>query len=591
MGDPIINVTFGAGPNYGPSLPSSTISSLRYAAANCPADGYYSILNYTSGCWPNDVVWHAAPDHTGDANGYYMLINATFQPSDFYIQTINGLCEGTTYQFAAWLLNMCSVTGILPNITMTIEKADGAVLAKYETGNIPILNPVTWEQYGFYFTLPLGVTSVVLRMRNNAPGGVGNDVGLDDITFRPAGPAIKTSIQGVASDTLLLCNGNTENLQLVAQVDSCYASPAYQWQQSTDRGRTWSNITGANRPAYTRSPMGTGTFQYRLLVAPTGNIGVGTCRTASAPLTIINATIPPTSIAVAICEGGSYAGYTRTGTYTDVFKGVSGCDSVRTVALTVKPKLATTIDTSLCAGENYNGYQISGNYVDTLVAANGCDSIRTLRLTVHPKAATIVDTTICHGNSFEGYTTSGTYRKVFPLANGCDSVRTVNLKVLPPLRPEFGPDNFVCADDSLQLSPGSFDTYLWQDGSTNPAFTVTQQGIYAVTVTTRCGNATAQIMIEERNCDLYFPSAFTPNGDGRNDVFRVLQANRLASYHLMIFNRWGQKIFETTDYRKGWNGTLNNINLPTGTFVWYCEATKQNNPKRIQLKGIVTLVR
>ena len=89
LGDPIVNINFGAGVNFGPPLPAGTTSSLQYQAATCPADGYYSILNYTSGCWPNDVVWHTATDHTGNSNGYYMLVNASNQPSNFYIQTID----------------------------------------------------------------------------------------------------------------------------------------------------------------------------------------------------------------------------------------------------------------------------------------------------------------------------------------------------------------------------------------------------------------------------------------------------------------------------------------------------------------------
>lgn len=143
LGDPIVNITFGSGATYGPPLPPGTTSALNFVAITCPPDGNYAILHYTSGCFASDVAWHTTTDHTGDSNGFFMLINASYQPSDFYIQTINGLCTGTTYQFAAWLINMCSITGTLPNITMTIEKTDGTILETYNTGDIPIINPVT----------------------------------------------------------------------------------------------------------------------------------------------------------------------------------------------------------------------------------------------------------------------------------------------------------------------------------------------------------------------------------------------------------------------------------------------------------------
>ena len=286
LGDPIVNITFGSGSNFGPPLPAGTTSALQYQAATCPSDGNYSIVNYTAGCWPNDVVWHTATDHTGNSNGYYMLINASNQPSNFYIQTIDGLCAGTTYQFAAWLINMCSVTGILPNITFTIERVDGTVLATYNTNDIPIVNPVTWSQYGFYFTTPVGVSTVVLRMRNNSPGGVGNDLGLDDITFKPAGPAIVATIAGNAGNTISICEGDKSIFQLTASVENCYASAAYQWQLSNSNGNSWADIAGANSAAYTLPAKGVGTYLYRLLVAESININITTCRVASNIITM-----------------------------------------------------------------------------------------------------------------------------------------------------------------------------------------------------------------------------------------------------------------------------------------------------------------
>lgn len=286
LGDPIVNITFGAGSDFGPPLPAGTTSSLQFQPATCPSDGFYSIVNFTSGCWPYDVVWHTATDHTGNPDGYYMLVNASSDPSNFYIQTINGLCEGTTYQFAAWILNMCSVMGIKPNITFTIEKTDGTIIGKYDTGDIPIVNPVTWTQYGLYFTTPAGVNTVVLRMRNNSPGGVGNDLGLDDITFRAAGPAIDATIKGNAGDTINICAGNLKTFQFESTIENCYSSSAYQWQLSVDDGASWNNIPGATGSSYTRLPTAAGKYLYRLNVAEAANINIATCRVSSNPLVI-----------------------------------------------------------------------------------------------------------------------------------------------------------------------------------------------------------------------------------------------------------------------------------------------------------------
>jgi hypothetical protein len=153
LGTPIINETFGSGtePN-GPALPLGITNFEYFGGGQCPEDGDYSIVNQTSGCFG---VWNTVTDHTGDPNGYFMLVNASYQPSDFFVQTVNGLCDGTTYQFAAWIINMFAVSGgIAPNITFTIEKTDGTILSTYNTDNIPYSNPGVWTQYGLFFHNP-----------------------------------------------------------------------------------------------------------------------------------------------------------------------------------------------------------------------------------------------------------------------------------------------------------------------------------------------------------------------------------------------------------------------------------------------------
>ncbi len=384
LGDAIVNITFGAGANYGAALPVATTSGFQYRQSPCPPDGTYSILNYTSGCWPNDVVWHSATDHTGNSNGYYMLVNATSAPSDFYIQTINGLCEGTSYQFAAWLLNMCSVRGISPNITFTIERTDGTILETYNTQDIPIINPVTWKQYGFYFTTPVGVSDVVLRMRNNAPGGVGNDLGLDDITFRPAGPAIKASITASKRDTIDICADNTSSFQLQATVENCYTASAYQWQISTDNGNTWSNIADANNDSYTRTQTPAGTFLYRLTVSETINLGITNCRVASNPITINVNALPVTT---ATNDGPACAGSTITLNATGG-KGYNWTGANGFLANTSQPSITnTTIDNA-------------GKYYVTVSSNQGCVSTDSTTVVLYslPVADFTVKGSICEKN-------------------------------------------------------------------------------------------------------------------------------------------------------------------------------------------------
>ena len=211
------------------------------------------------------------------------------------------------------------------------------------------------------------------------------------------------------------------------------------------------------------------------------------------------------------------------------------------------------------------------------------------QIAVNGALTTTTDTVICPGQSYFGYTASGTYSKTFTTASGCDSTSTVNLTVLPFLAPDLGKANTVCMGDSLILNPGTFDSYLWQDGSVKNTYVVKTAGLYYVTVAAKCGTANARLQVDESNCDVYFPTVFTPNGDNKNDVFRILTAAAVQKYKLSIFNRYGQMIFETTDVAKGWDGTLHGQRQNQGTYVWYCTYTRSNITH--QVKGNIVLVR
>jgi gliding motility-associated-like protein len=117
-------------------------------------------------------------------------------------------------------------------------------------------------------------------MRNNAPGGIGNDLALDDITFRPCGPIITSSVQG-NSDTVNICEGNTNLYTLTADASSAYTDPVYQWQVSTDTGATWTDIAGAVNNSYVRSPTGDGLYSYRAAVTERASAHIISCRIES----------------------------------------------------------------------------------------------------------------------------------------------------------------------------------------------------------------------------------------------------------------------------------------------------------------------
>lgn len=394
LGDPIVNINFGAGSNPGAPLNAAT-TNYQYISTDCPNDGAYTVVNRTNSCFGS--TWHTlTSDHTGNSNGYFMLVNASFQPSAFYIDTVHGLCGSTTYEFAAWIINMtksssCSGNPIKPNLTFRIEKKDGTVLQSYTTGDIAALANPQWKQYGFYFTTPAGVQDVVIRIVNNANGGCGNDLALDDITFRPCGPKLIPSITGNANTVVNICKGETKTVNFSCNVSAGFNQPVYQWQMSTNNSITWTPVSGANTTQLSRSFIASdtiGTYSFRLTVAELDNSGQASCTIASDPLQVVIHANPVFAISnnSPVCSGKTLS-LSANGNYTFKWTGVNGL-SVQQAQLSL-PNIKVAA---------------SGKYYIAAMNAFGCTTIDSTEVTVKPLpvvSVNVQDTTVCEGDSIQ----------------------------------------------------------------------------------------------------------------------------------------------------------------------------------------------
>ncbi len=104
-----------------------------------------------------------------------------------------------------------------------------------------------------------------------------------------------------------------------------------------------------------------------------------------------------------------------------------------------------------------------------------------------------------------------------------------------------------------------------------------------------CGSSSSSAKVKVYK-DVFVPSAFTPNSDGKNDLFRVIAADNYKQFKLLVYNRWGQAIFETTDINKGWDGKFKDVQLASDVYVYYLELVSASN-KKITKRGTVTLIR
>jgi gliding motility-associated-like protein len=203
--------------------------------------------------------------------------------------------------------------------------------------------------------------------------------------------------------------------------------------------------------------------------------------------------------------------------------------------------------------------------------------------------------------------TNGTTTYYVSQTSGCESPRaaitvTVNTNPTVAIQPVTGN---LCAGNTVTLDASGASSYQWSPATdlsdaavNNPVAHVQNDIVYTVTGTDANGcTATAQVALKiGSGCSVgslvgyNIPNAFSPNKDGRNDVLRVKTSDVPLSFNLMIFNRYGQKVFESRDINAGWDGTLSGQVAESGAYVYVMVITTSAGTV-IKNKGMVMLLR
>ena len=275
---------------------------------------------------------------------------------------------------------------------------DGTVLATSNTGTILPTQYPEWNKYGTYFVTPEGVTDVIVTMTNNAPGGTGNDLLLDDIAFRTCGPIVQAGFGDLSSTgAQAICEGGNATYNLTASVGAGYVNPLLQWQvNQNDTG--WTNIPGQTGTSYnvTITNAQSGTYQYRLAVGEGQNINSVSCYVSSQPLTINVDPLPVVSLPASqtVCQGSTLT-LTATGGASYIWTG---------------PNLSSTSQNPLVI-DNVTTAN-AGTYGVLATSASGCSApaVQTT-VTVSPKVVASVsnNSTICSGSSAQLTASGGLY--------------------------------------------------------------------------------------------------------------------------------------------------------------------------------------
>jgi gliding motility-associated-like protein len=590
LGDPIKNETFGSGTStFGPALPNG-VTNYTYVTGT-PEDGQYTIAKTISGLnggWIPSIINHTP----NDPNGYMMVVNASNSPGVFYQATITDLCPNTTYEFSAWIINILRNPGIKPNVKFTIENNGVNILTTpFETGDIQ--ENSGWIRYARSFVTPSNLGTITLKMTNQNPGGGGNDLAIDDISFSACGPTLIPSIIGSALTSAQMCEGNTATFNFKTDVSpGVYQNPRYQWQMNTGTGFT--DLAGEQTPAYTASFQNAvkGVYQYRLLVGDGNNINSPNCRIAGSPLTV---TVNAMPVAVAknsgpVCIGNtiklnasggtSYSWTDPTGQFfssdqnptipnaTKAKEGIytvqvttNGCTRpAATYVQILDPVIATTNieTTSICEGQSVQ-LEASGGTMYLWQPAKGLSDAQIANPVAKPTETTTYMVQVSNG--------------------GCSATEEITITVNKNAFADAGADQKIITGQNITLNgkvSGDDITYYWtpsdyldDPNKLNPIATPPKDMTYTLNAVSNLGcTSSSDAVFIKVYPEVLIPNTFTPNGDGINDTWNIPAASAFPSPVIKITNRYGQLVYQSTGTFKPWDGKMNGKDLPPAVYYY-----------------------
>ena len=421
---------------------------------------------------------------------------------------------------------------------------------------------------------------------------VTSNKGCIDTLFKEITILDKPPLSAFPQDTLI-CNGDNVQLEAIGNGEFSWSGP---------------NIINGNTATPTVSP--TTTSQYTVQLTDNGCINTTTVQVRvidfvtlqAMPDTVICAT---DSLQLRAFTDGLRFNWTPSATLNDP---------------AIKNPSALPVSTTT--------YQITS----TVGSCNATDEV-TVTLVPYPGANAGDDAGICFGSSTQlnativgssfTWTPSGSLvnpNTLSPVASpsattdyiltvtdnlGCPKPGrdTVTVTVLPKVDAFAGNDTNVVVGQPVQFNASGGINYLWLPSTnlSNPAIynpTATYNGSfdsirYKVIVTNELGCADSAyllVKIFDTHPQVFVPTAFTPNGDGRNDVFKPIAAGMDKFEYFGVYNRWGQLVYSTTNTETGWDGNIGGKPQASNTFVWIVKGVDYTG-KVVFAKGTVVLIR
>lgn len=556
---------FGSGSSQEVQNDPGIAPGYEYTTNTPPNDGQYTLTNNTSNWgWFAAEAWVNIGDNSPNPDGYMMVVNASYSPGVFFEQEVDGLCENTWYVFSMDIINLVKKgeNAILPNVMVLIDDKPA-----FKSGPVPEIEE--WDTYDFTFKTKPNQTKLKLTLRNEAPGGIGNDLALDNIGFSPCGPKAIVLPEGKSE----ICDNDTVTLELTASLTGDqYSTPVYQWQRSGD-GNSWTNIVGANDVNFTHVGNGSKRYYYRYIVANSFDHLTNSYCYVSSETKVIELVSYETRVIDTICLGEEYPfgnrQLTMGGKYSELFTSSNGCDSTVELYLTLvsddnPANLLDTIAFDFCEGSF-----AETNYPTNLKyrwADNDSSSNRRF------------------DNTYTG--------ELIVSSQYCSDTVTITATRHDIPAVDI-PELYTFCKDSIDyvevMLPEIFN-YTWDNGSSETTRQFDRAGVYGFTIMDN-GHCTGfdSVKVQEV-CPfrVLIPNAFTPLG--LTPQFRpYLEFVKEVEFN--VYNTWGELIFTDNSTNPSWDGTYKGKLCQGGVYFYSLQFRSTQSGTYRHLKGIIHLLR
>jgi gliding motility-associated-like protein len=239
-----------------------------------------------------------------------------------------------------------------------------------------------------------------------------------------------------------------------------------------------------------------------------------------------------------------------------------------------------------------DGDKVSCLLTSSMICVLNSQATASVTITLQPDHR-IIDTTLCYGTPYfaQGVwqTSGGTYYDTLATPLSCIRFIETHLGYKPSIPVDLGNDTVLCGNFITLWPHVPGGTYLWQDGSTDSVYVVTLPGKYKVLVGYDGCAQSDSIRIGECPVSIWFPNAFTPNGDGLNDTFHPV-GRGIEKFSMQIFNRWGEIIYKKEKVEPGWDGTSQGNLCPEGTYIFKAVFETSDGAEK-KVTGTVNLLR